>query len=84
MCGGQLLHVPCSRIGHVERTQPYSFPGGREKTEMANYKRAADVWMGDYSKYVYSVSPGMKVSLFIEVYLSEKQEYLDSCETHDI
>lgn len=60
MCGGQLLHVPCSRIGHIERSQPYSFPEGRKQTEMHNYKRAVDVWLGDYKVYVYNLFPGMK------------------------
>ncbi|CAL1539923.1 unnamed protein product [Lymnaea stagnalis] len=61
MCGGQLLHVPCSRIGHIERSQPYSFPLGRRETEMHNYKRAVDVWLGDYKVYVYNLFPGMKL-----------------------
>ncbi|BFZ07652.1 hypothetical protein BsWGS_10691 [Bradybaena similaris] len=60
MCGGQLVHVPCSRIGHIERVQPYNFPKGRQLTEMHNYKRAVDVWLGDYKKYVYNLFPGMK------------------------
>ncbi|KAH9496173.1 Polypeptide N-acetylgalactosaminyltransferase 5 [Bulinus truncatus] len=60
MCGGQLLHIPCSHIGHIERSQPYSFPRGRGVTEMHNYKRAVDVWLGDYKIYVYNLFPGMK------------------------
>ncbi|KAH9524900.1 Polypeptide N-acetylgalactosaminyltransferase 10 [Bulinus truncatus] len=60
LCGGQLLHVPCSRVGHVERKQPYSFPGGREHIEHFNYKRATSVWMGNYTRYVYSIYPDMK------------------------
>ncbi|KAK7009296.1 Polypeptide N-acetylgalactosaminyltransferase 10 [Biomphalaria glabrata] len=59
-CGGRLMHVPCSRIGHVPRSQPYSFPGGREQVEHFNYKRAISVWMGNYSRYVYSIFPDMK------------------------
>ncbi|KAK7009295.1 polypeptide N-acetylgalactosaminyltransferase 1 [Biomphalaria glabrata] len=59
-CGGRLMHVPCSRIGHVPRSQPYSFPGGRKQVEHFNYKRAISVWMGNYSRYVYSIFPDMK------------------------
>ncbi|CAL1547961.1 unnamed protein product, partial [Lymnaea stagnalis] len=60
LCGGRLLHVPCSRIGHVARGQPYSFPGGREKIEHFNLKRAASVWMQNYTRYVYNIFPDMK------------------------
>ncbi|XP_059147959.1 polypeptide N-acetylgalactosaminyltransferase 1-like isoform X2 [Physella acuta] len=60
LCGGQLLHVPCSHIGHIERSQPYTFPKGRRETEQHNYKRAVEVWLGDYKKYVYNLFPGMK------------------------
>ncbi|XP_067665047.1 polypeptide N-acetylgalactosaminyltransferase 1-like isoform X2 [Haliotis asinina] len=60
LCGGQLLHSPCSKIGHIARSQPYSFPAGRYQTEMHNYKRAVEVWMGHYKKYVYEYFPAMK------------------------
>ncbi|XP_050401932.1 inactive polypeptide N-acetylgalactosaminyltransferase-like protein 5 [Patella vulgata] len=60
MCGGRLLHLPCSKIGHIARVQPYIFPEGRHQTEIHNYKRAVDVWMGNYSKYVYDYYPDMK------------------------
>ncbi|RUS84775.1 hypothetical protein EGW08_007459, partial [Elysia chlorotica] len=60
MCGGQILHIPCSHIGHIERHQPYTFPDGRIKTEMKNYKRAVDLWLGDYKEYVYKLYPGME------------------------
>jgi hypothetical protein len=43
MCGGHLLHFPCSRVGHIARLQPYSFPGGRRNIEVYNYKRAVEV-----------------------------------------
>lgn len=61
LCGGRLLHVPCSRIGHMARVQPYSFPGGRQIIEQFNYKRAISVWMGNYSRFVYNSFPDMKV-----------------------
>ncbi|BFZ01203.1 hypothetical protein BsWGS_04242 [Bradybaena similaris] len=60
LCGGRLLHVPCSRIGHVARGQPYSFPGGRKNIEQFNYKRAISIWMGNYSRFVYNSFPDMK------------------------
>ncbi|KAL4227368.1 hypothetical protein ACF0H5_012811 [Mactra antiquata] len=57
MCGGQMIHVPCSKIGHIARVQPYHFPNGRVETENHNYKRAIEVWMDDYKKYVYEANP---------------------------
>ncbi|XP_059169591.1 polypeptide N-acetylgalactosaminyltransferase 3-like [Physella acuta] len=60
LCGGRLLHAPCSRIGHVPRVQPYSFPGGRPSVLFHNYKRAASVWMGNYTRFVYSIFPEMQ------------------------
>ncbi|KAL3865524.1 hypothetical protein ACJMK2_042900 [Sinanodonta woodiana] len=61
LCGGRLIHVPCSHFGHVARSQPYSFPGGRRAIEMYNYKRAIEVWMEpDHKMFVYHHYPEMK------------------------
>ncbi|XP_071096968.1 polypeptide N-acetylgalactosaminyltransferase 13-like [Haliotis cracherodii] len=61
MCGGQLLHVPCSHVGHIERPQPYTFPGGgRHETKLVNFKRAVEVWMGPYKRFVYRQFPEME------------------------
>ncbi|KAL3865525.1 hypothetical protein ACJMK2_042901 [Sinanodonta woodiana] len=61
LCGGRLIHVPCSHFGHVARLQPYSFPGGRRATQLYNYKRAIEVWMEpDHKMFVYNHYPEMK------------------------
>ncbi|KAL3867308.1 hypothetical protein ACJMK2_044522 [Sinanodonta woodiana] len=60
MCGGRLIHVPCSRVGHIARPQPYDFPDGRSETEAYNYKRAIEVWMDEYKNYVYNIFPSMR------------------------
>ncbi|RUS90036.1 hypothetical protein EGW08_002223, partial [Elysia chlorotica] len=60
LCGGRLMHVPCSRIGHIARAQPYSFPGGRKQVTNFNYERAIRVWMGNYSRFVHSIDPEME------------------------
>jgi polypeptide N-acetylgalactosaminyltransferase len=68
MCGGSMVIVPCSRVGHVfRRWLPYSFPskyGGRY-VKFKNYQRVADVWMGEYSLYYYAAIQG-------EVYYEDK------------
>jgi len=60
-CGGQLLFVPCSRVGHV-----YRLPGWHGNPQPSyvppnftnrNYKRVIDVWWGDYAKYFYMRRP---------------------------
>nr|KAG5702866.1 hypothetical protein BaRGS_019085 [Batillaria attramentaria] len=60
MCGGRLVHLPCSHLGHIARSQPYSFPEGRQQIEMFNYKRAIEVWMGPHKKFVHDYYPQMK------------------------
>jgi polypeptide N-acetylgalactosaminyltransferase len=58
MCGGQLVTLPCSRIGHVFRNKsPYGFKG-RSATETIgrNLNRAAAVWMDEYAEVYYKAS----------------------------
>ena len=62
MCGGRLVHVPCSRVGHLARAQPYSFPGGKQHVKVYNYKRAVEVWMEpEHIEIIQNILPGMKV-----------------------
>lgn len=64
MCGGSLLFVPCSRVGHI-----YRLPGWRGNPPqksvhanfaMRNYRRVIDVWWDDYAKYFYERRPEAK------------------------
>ncbi|KFP83732.1 GLT11 acetylgalactosaminyltransferase, partial [Horornis vulcanius] len=44
MCGGRLLIIPCSRVGHIFRKRrPYGSPGGQD-TMAHNSLRLAHVW----------------------------------------
>lgn len=48
MCGGQLLIIPCSRVGHIFRKRrPYGSPGGQD-TMAHNSLRLAHTWMDEY------------------------------------
>lgn len=60
MCGGALHLIPCSRVGHVFRSnefwqgQVYPVPGS---VIHRNKLRAAHVWMGEYARIVELVVP---------------------------
>lgn len=52
LCGGQVLTVPCSRVGHTFRKLPYLL--GETPTQIErNLLRTAELWMGDYKRFVY-------------------------------
>ncbi len=60
MCGGTLLIVPCSHVGHVFRKKtPYSFPGGTNKIIFRNNRRLIDVWTDEYVKYFHRTIPDL-------------------------
>ncbi len=61
MCGGSLIWVPCSRVGHIYRILgrvPYSAPNGNMAvlSEM-NLKRVVEVWFDEYKEYFYRSKP---------------------------
>ncbi|KAK6640459.1 hypothetical protein RUM44_012153 [Polyplax serrata] len=62
-CGGKILWVPCSRVGHVYRSfMPYNF-GTLAKDKKGplitiNYKRVIETWFDDkYKEYFYTREP---------------------------
>ncbi|CAL1272726.1 unnamed protein product [Larinioides sclopetarius] len=59
-CGGQILDVPCSRVGHIyKKFAPYPNPGIGDFVGR-NYKRVAEVWMDEYKEYLYMRRPHYK------------------------
>ncbi|XP_070497840.1 N-acetylgalactosaminyltransferase 4-like [Chironomus tepperi] len=54
LCGGQLLEVPCSHIGHIFRafTKSRKHEDGMD-FEGFNRKRVVEVWFEDYKEHVY-------------------------------
>ncbi|XP_005089459.1 polypeptide N-acetylgalactosaminyltransferase 11 [Aplysia californica] len=55
-CGGRLLIVPCSRVGHIFRKRrPYGSPVRDSFTK--NTLRVVHVWMDDYKKYYFHINP---------------------------
>ncbi|GFY71583.1 polypeptide N-acetylgalactosaminyltransferase 2 [Trichonephila inaurata madagascariensis] len=62
LCGGEVLTVPCSRIGHVFRSRhPYTFPpNGSLSTYLGNSKRVAEAWLDEYKYQFYDAKPQAK------------------------
>ncbi|ELT87494.1 hypothetical protein CAPTEDRAFT_198873 [Capitella teleta] len=61
MCGGTLLIVTCSHVGHVFRkATPYTFPGGTGRIINHNNARLAEVWMDEWRSFYYKINPGVK------------------------
>uniref|UniRef100_A0A8D3AH57 Polypeptide N-acetylgalactosaminyltransferase n=1 Tax=Scophthalmus maximus TaxID=52904 RepID=A0A8D3AH57_SCOMX len=67
MCGGQLLIIPCSRVGHIFRKRrPYGSPGGQD-TMAHNSLRLAHVWMDEYKEQYLSLRPELRERSFGDV-----------------
>uniref|UniRef100_A0A6I8NNL0 Polypeptide N-acetylgalactosaminyltransferase n=1 Tax=Ornithorhynchus anatinus TaxID=9258 RepID=A0A6I8NNL0_ORNAN len=63
-CGGKLLFVPCSRVGHIYRLHgwqgnPPPVYVGSSPT-LKNYVRVVEVWWDDYKDYFYASRPETK------------------------
>lgn len=67
MCGGQLLIIPCSRVGHIFRKRrPYGSPGGQD-TMAHNSLRLAHVWMDEYKEQYLSLRPELRGRSFGDI-----------------
>ncbi|XP_061844336.1 N-acetylgalactosaminyltransferase 7 isoform X1 [Nerophis lumbriciformis] len=60
-CGGKLLFVPCSRVGHIYRLHgwqgnPPPAHVGSSPT-LKNYVRVVEVWWDEYRDYFYASRP---------------------------
>ena len=54
LCGGTVVTLPCSRVGHAFRPLPYSADSGWQLAWQKNLMRIADTWMGEhFKKYFY-------------------------------
>ncbi|XP_033116252.1 N-acetylgalactosaminyltransferase 7-like [Anneissia japonica] len=63
MCGGKLLFLPCSRVGHIYRKGvPYKYKdlGTGVSVVHHNYIRVAEVWLDEYKEYFYSIKPDLR------------------------
>nr|XP_023420831.1 inactive polypeptide N-acetylgalactosaminyltransferase-like protein 5 [Cavia porcellus] len=59
MCGGQLLIIPCSRVGHI--TKLYSKPDSAlSKAVARNHLRLVHVWLDEYKEQFFLRNPDLK------------------------
>mmetsp|Transcript_122100 Transcript_122100/g.345293 ORF Transcript_122100/g.345293 Transcript_122100/m.345293 type:complete len:400 (+) Transcript_122100:1-1200(+) len=54
-CGGRVIFVPCSRVGHVYKAVSHHFPAGESLQK--NYRRIAEVWFDDFKEIYYKSFP---------------------------
>ncbi|KAJ8278111.1 hypothetical protein GJAV_G00083970 [Gymnothorax javanicus] len=67
MCGGQLLIIPCSRVGHIFRKRrPYGSPGGQD-TMAHNSLRLAHVWMDEYKEQYFALRPELRTRSYGDI-----------------
>ena len=63
-CGGSLLAVPCSHVGHVYRKNtPHTVPGGlraKQDTLNTNTARFVEVLLDEYKDFYYYLNPSSK------------------------
>ncbi|KAJ8024639.1 Polypeptide N-acetylgalactosaminyltransferase 1 [Holothuria leucospilota] len=58
MCGGFIELLPCSHVGHLHRpTMPFRLPG---RGEINDRKRLAELWLGEYTNFFYTIFPNAK------------------------
>lgn len=62
LCGGDLLEVPCSRAAHTFRTNQKTHQLDSIDVAARNFKRIAEVWLGDYKEVLYRSDPKFNLS----------------------
>lgn len=83
MCGGRLLIIPCSRVGHIFRKRrPYGSPGGQD-TMAHNSLRLAHVWMDEYKVRDSSRSRNKVIKWFLTGLFVEGPCHSESCYISD-
>lgn len=61
MFGGRVVNVPCSHVAHYEEMGHRNYRIGWEKSITRNYRRVAEVWLGNYTDLVMQYKDGIQV-----------------------
>ncbi|EDW94924.1 polypeptide N-acetylgalactosaminyltransferase 8 [Drosophila yakuba] len=67
LCGGQILEVPCSRIGHLFRDGKFQVrytnkdKNSERKLISRNYRRVAEIWLDEYKDKLFANMPHLTV-----------------------
>lgn len=64
-CGGSLLLIPCSHIGHLFRIAAYSFNGDRNVIKHRNNLRITEVWLDEFKELYYAIHPGQWICVIL-------------------
>ncbi|CAG5104305.1 Oidioi.mRNA.OKI2018_I69.chr1.g1188.t1.cds [Oikopleura dioica] len=84
ICGGELLFVPCSRVGHIYRDLEWNGnpPVFRPSSSVRNYRRVVETWFDDdWKKYFYADRPEAKNIEFGDI--SKQLEFRKNHCPHD-
>ncbi|ESO98823.1 hypothetical protein LOTGIDRAFT_113902, partial [Lottia gigantea] len=52
LCGGRILTVTCSRVGHMFKENKYGFDGDKSTVIRKNLMRISDIWLDEY-KWIF-------------------------------
>ncbi|XP_050097636.1 putative polypeptide N-acetylgalactosaminyltransferase 9 [Anopheles aquasalis] len=55
MCGGKMVTVPCSRVGHIQKTGHPYLQSEKKDVVRANSIRLAEVWMDEYKHVIFDI-----------------------------
>ncbi|XP_017053552.1 polypeptide N-acetylgalactosaminyltransferase 8 [Drosophila ficusphila] len=67
LCGGEILEVPCSRVGHLYRDGNFKIrytdkdKNAEKKLISRNYRRVAEVWLDEFKDKVFANAPHLTV-----------------------
>ncbi|XP_049293424.1 putative polypeptide N-acetylgalactosaminyltransferase 9 isoform X2 [Anopheles funestus] len=55
MCGGKMVTVPCSRVGHIQKATHSYLAKQTKDVVRANSIRLAEVWMDEYKGIIFDI-----------------------------